>query len=207
VFVVLLLRLAVTSFFDAISVVAGDSVIQLRTPDRLRGRTFAGIRGLGWVANAIAFSIAGFLVEWLGFRGVYGVGAIAGLIYGLILVLLGGSDLGESLAVGSRRAVHVTDITHHALANRWRSQTYKGGATASQEVHPRTGGRSRRPADALCRPAFPPTRIVLGTSDRRDSRITFLVRDWHARSRQRNRTLVHPSVLSLAAQTSRILLP
>jgi MFS family permease len=99
VFAVLLLGLAVTSLFDAIASVAGDSVIQLRSPDRLRGRTFAAIRGLGWVANAMAFSIAGFLVEWLGPRGVYGIGAIAGLIYGAILfVVLRGSDL-ESKAL------------------------------------------------------------------------------------------------------------
>ena len=83
-----------TSLVDAISVAAGDSVIQLRAHDRLRGRTFAAIRGLDWIANAIGFSVAGFLVEWLGPRGVYGIGAVADLVYGAILfVSLRGADL------------------------------------------------------------------------------------------------------------------
>jgi MFS family permease len=120
-FVVLLVGLAVTSLVDAISVVAGDSVIQLRTPDRLRGRTFAAIRGLGWVANAIAFSIAGFLVERLGPRGVYGIGAIAGLIYGAILFFsLRGVDL-EAEPVGP-------SVGRSAQRPPERSRTDQGGA-------------------------------------------------------------------------------
>lgn len=87
-FAVLILGLAVTSLFDAIASVAGDSVVQLRSPDRLRGRTFAALRGVGWIANAIAFSTAGFLVESLGPGGVYGIGALAGLMYGAILFFM-----------------------------------------------------------------------------------------------------------------------
>jgi MFS family permease len=93
-FVVLLAGLAVTSFFNAVADVAGDSVVQVRVPDRLRGRTFAAIRGVGWAANAVAFSLAGILVEHLGPRGVYAIGAVAGLLYGLVLLLfLHGADL------------------------------------------------------------------------------------------------------------------
>jgi MFS family permease len=96
VFAILLTGLAVTAFFDAITSVAGDSVIQLRTPDRLRGRVFAAVRGVGWMANAVAFSLAGFLVERFGPRGVYKIAAVAGLLYGLILLFfLRGSDVNE----------------------------------------------------------------------------------------------------------------
>jgi MFS family permease len=94
IFAVLLVGLAVTSIFSTLADIVGDSVVQVRAPDRLRGRTFAAIRGLGWVANAVAFSIAGFLVEGFGPRGVYGIGAIAGLIYGgILLAFLRGADL------------------------------------------------------------------------------------------------------------------
>lgn len=95
-FGILLLALVVTAFFDAITSVAGDSVIQIRTPDQVRGRVFAALQGAGWIANAVAFSIAGFLVEWLGPRGVYGIASIAGLIYGaLLFFFLRGSNVNE----------------------------------------------------------------------------------------------------------------
>jgi MFS family permease len=105
-FAVLLLALAITSLFDAIASVAGDSVIQLRSPDRLRGRTFAALRGVGWVANAIAFSSAGFLVERLGPGGVYGIAALAGFIYAAILFfMLRGVDLGRGAIDASTEPV------------------------------------------------------------------------------------------------------
>jgi MFS family permease len=106
VFAVLLLGLALTSVVSTMADVAGDSVVQVRSPDRLRGRTFAAIRGLGWVANTVAFSIAGFLVESMGPRGVYAIGAIAGLVYGAILYLsLRGADLErEPVPVSARPA-------------------------------------------------------------------------------------------------------
>ena len=101
-FAILLLGLAVTAFFDAITSVAGDSVIQLRTPDRLRGRVFAAVPGLGWIANAVAFSLAGFLVERFGPRRVYKIAAVAGFLYGLILFFfLRRSDVNE----GERKTI------------------------------------------------------------------------------------------------------
>ena len=60
------------------------------------------------------------------------------------------------------------------VLDRWH-RTYKDGATASQDVHQRTGGRSRRPGRRAL-PSRVPTEIVLGTSDRRDPPLSLLVR-------------------------------
>ncbi len=66
-------------------------------------RVFAAIRGLGWMANAVGFSLAGFLVERFSPRGVYKIAAIAELLYGLIpLLFLRRSDVNESDPVGGR---------------------------------------------------------------------------------------------------------
>jgi MFS family permease len=58
---------------DAVDEVGGTSIIQRRTPDDLRGRVFGAISASGLIANAVGFSFAGFLVEALGPRIVYGI--------------------------------------------------------------------------------------------------------------------------------------
>ena len=64
--------MAVVATCDALGTVAGFAVIQRRSPDAVRGRVFGTFSTMGLLANAIA----GFLVEWIGARGIYVVGAL-----------------------------------------------------------------------------------------------------------------------------------
>jgi MFS family permease len=67
------------SFADAFNNVAGQSIVQIRTPDEIRGRTWAALGGLGLVANTVAFTASGLLVDALGPQAVYGLGALAAI--------------------------------------------------------------------------------------------------------------------------------
>jgi MFS family permease len=73
----IVLLMAFVALADAYNSVAGMTITQRRTPDEIRGRTISSIGALGLVANALAFISAGFLVNLLGPRGVYALGAAA----------------------------------------------------------------------------------------------------------------------------------
>jgi MFS family permease len=68
---------AVVAVASGIEDVAGYSLIQRRSSDEVRGRVLAAFGTLGLVANAIAFAMAGSIVEAFGPRAVFAVGAIA----------------------------------------------------------------------------------------------------------------------------------
>lgn len=84
--VVAILGEGITGYFDAVGTVAGNSIIQHTTPDAVRGRVFASYFAGGLMANAVAFIVGGFIVEALGPRGVYAVGAVASLVATVIIV-------------------------------------------------------------------------------------------------------------------------
>jgi MFS family permease len=73
-FVVLSGLVAVAS---GIEDVAGYSMIQRRAVDRVRGRVMSTFGTFGLAANAVAFAIAGSLVELFGPRAVYAISAVA----------------------------------------------------------------------------------------------------------------------------------
>jgi MFS family permease len=75
----IVLLMAFVALADAYNTVAGTTITQRRTPDRIRGRTISSMAALGLVANAFAFTSAGFLVNVLGPRGVYALGAAAAI--------------------------------------------------------------------------------------------------------------------------------
>jgi MFS family permease len=78
-FAPIVLLMFTVSFADAFNNVAGQGIVQTRTPDEIRGRTLAALTGLGLVANTVAFSASGLLVDALGPRWVYGLGAMAAI--------------------------------------------------------------------------------------------------------------------------------
>jgi MFS family permease len=65
--------------------VAGFSLIQRRSADEVRGRVFSTFSTLGLMANAIAFAIAGVIVEAFGPRAVFAIGAIVSAVCLLFL--------------------------------------------------------------------------------------------------------------------------
>lgn len=73
-FVVLSGSVAVAS---GIEDVAGFSMIQRQVLDRVRGRVMSTFGTIGLAANAIAFAIAGSLVELFGPRAIYAISAVA----------------------------------------------------------------------------------------------------------------------------------
>ncbi len=79
-FAPIILLMFMVSFADAFNTVAGQTLVQARTPDEVRGRTWAALGGLGMAANTVAFMSAGFLVNFLGPRAVYALGAGAAVL-------------------------------------------------------------------------------------------------------------------------------
>jgi MFS family permease len=85
-FALVLIAVAVGLGFDSLAAVVGTTIVQHQTPDAIRARVFAAIGGMGMAANVVAFSVAGFLVDLVGPRGVYLVGAGAAAIAGVVLL-------------------------------------------------------------------------------------------------------------------------
>ncbi len=86
VFAVALVGVGIAGGFDAIGSVAGYTMIQRSTPDKVRARVFGSLSSLGLMANAVAFVVAGFLVEAFGPRPVYVIGASVALLATIVLV-------------------------------------------------------------------------------------------------------------------------
>jgi MFS family permease len=74
-FALVVVGMVIVSSCDGAGTVAGLAFIQRRVPDHVRGRVFAAYGTLGLVANAIAFAMAGFIVEAIGPRGIFVLGA------------------------------------------------------------------------------------------------------------------------------------
>jgi MFS family permease len=86
-FALVLVASAATAAIDSIGEVAGTNIIQRRTADSVRGRVFAAQTSAGLGANMLGFIVVGPLVEALGPRAVYGLGAGVALIAALSFVI------------------------------------------------------------------------------------------------------------------------
>jgi MFS family permease len=87
--------------------VAGFSLIQRRSVDAFRGRIFSTFSTIGLIANAIAFAIAGLIVQSFGPRSVF---ALSGIVSLLCLPLLGVMARGRSSSSAPAGASTVEDI-------------------------------------------------------------------------------------------------
>ena len=77
----------VFAFCDSFAFVGFNGIYQRGTPDAIRGRVFAAVRGVMTLASALSFAFAGFLVEAVGWRPVYLVGGLIDVACGCILAL------------------------------------------------------------------------------------------------------------------------
>lgn len=85
-FALVLIAVAFGLGVDTLAGIVGTTVIQRITPDGVRGRVFAAFGGLGMVANVVAFSVAGLLLNLVGPRGVYAIAAGVAIVAGLVLL-------------------------------------------------------------------------------------------------------------------------
>jgi len=99
--------LAVLGASDAVSVVIRVTLVQLETPDEMRGRVNA-VRFAVSPAPPISLEIfrAGVMAAWLG--------AIPAVLVGGVGILLGGADLDARLSGASslRQLLHEKDLKH-----------------------------------------------------------------------------------------------
>jgi MFS family permease len=77
--------------------VAGFSLMQRRTSDEVRGRVVSTFSTMGLAANAIAFAIAGTIVDTFGPRSVYLLGGIVSALCIPFLVAMARSRTGGPL--------------------------------------------------------------------------------------------------------------
>jgi MFS family permease len=69
----------VVAIASAVEDVAGFSLIQRRSTDEVRGRVLSTFSTVGLMANAVAFVMAGAIVEAIGPRAVFALGSIVSL--------------------------------------------------------------------------------------------------------------------------------
>ena len=67
----------VVAVANGVEDVAGLSLIQRRSADAVRGRVFSTFSTIGLMANAVAFAMAGAIVEAFGPRAVFALGGVA----------------------------------------------------------------------------------------------------------------------------------
>ena len=71
---------------DGISIVAEQGIMMRRSPDAVRSRVMAGFDALLSLGIALAYVFAGPVLEWLGPKGVYGVGGISAAVAAVLLL-------------------------------------------------------------------------------------------------------------------------
>jgi MFS family permease len=86
-FALVLVASAFAAAVDAMSEVAGTNIIQRHATDAVRARVFAAQGTAGLTANMVGFVVVGPLVQALGPRAVYGLGAGVALIATLTFVI------------------------------------------------------------------------------------------------------------------------
>ena len=95
-FLLILVAVLLSAIADSFGGVAGQSWIQLRTPDAVRGRVMGALGATFMAANVVAFTIAGPLTTAVGAQGVYAVGGAAAAFACVVLVMgLRGTNLGS----------------------------------------------------------------------------------------------------------------
>jgi MFS family permease len=101
-FTALVVLSGVVAVASGVEDVAGYSLIQRKSVDDVRGRVLSTFSALGLVANAIAFAIAGSIVEAFGPRAVFAVGGVASALCLAFLkpIYRGARDPDRRLAVG-----------------------------------------------------------------------------------------------------------
>jgi MFS family permease len=75
-FIPVVVLMGIVAVANGVEDVAGYSLIQRRSADEVRGRVFSAFGTLGLMANAVAFAIAGVIVEAFGPRSVFALGAV-----------------------------------------------------------------------------------------------------------------------------------
>ena len=85
-FEIVLVALLVMGISDGISIVAEQGIMMRRSPDAVRSRVMAGFDALLSLGIALAYVFAGPVLEWLGPKGVYGVGGISAALAAVLLL-------------------------------------------------------------------------------------------------------------------------
>jgi MFS family permease len=86
-FALVLVASGLTAALDALSEVAGRSLVQRRAVDAVRGRVFAAQSSAGLGANMVGFVVVGPLVQAFGPRAVYGLGGAVALVATLTFLI------------------------------------------------------------------------------------------------------------------------
>jgi MFS family permease len=86
-FALVLVAVLLGAIADSFGGVAGQSMIQLRSPDAVRGRVMGALGATFMAANVVAFLITGPLTTAVGAQGVYAVGSGAAAIACVVLVI------------------------------------------------------------------------------------------------------------------------
>jgi MFS family permease len=84
-FALALVAILASASADSLASVAGNSLIQRKTADAIRGRVSGALWSTFMAANMVAFTVGGPLTAWLGPRGIYAVGAGSALVAFVIL--------------------------------------------------------------------------------------------------------------------------
>lgn len=79
-FIPVVALMAVVALANGVEDVAGFSLIQRRSADQVRGRVLSTFSTIGLIANAVAFAIAGPIVEAFGPRSVFVLGGLASAV-------------------------------------------------------------------------------------------------------------------------------
>lgn len=79
-FIPVVALMAVVALANGVEDVAGFSLIQRRSADQVRGRVLSTFSTIGLMANAVAFAIAGPIVEAFGPRSVFVLGGLASAV-------------------------------------------------------------------------------------------------------------------------------
>jgi MFS family permease len=85
-FEVVLVALLIMGMSDGISIVAEQGIMMRRSPDAVRSRVMAGFDALLSLGIALAYVFAGPVLEWLGPKGVYGVGGVSAAVAAVLLL-------------------------------------------------------------------------------------------------------------------------
>src|SRR6185437_3026892 len=87
VFVLALIGMACAGVAEGSVTVCEQGIMQRRTPDEVRSRAMAAAEAAQFTAFALSFPAAGFLIDVLGVRGVYGMAAAGCALAAVVLVV------------------------------------------------------------------------------------------------------------------------
>jgi predicted MFS family arabinose efflux permease len=102
-FIPVVVLMGVVALANGVEDVAGFSLIQRRSADEVRGRVFSTFSTVGLMANAIAFAMAGAIVEAFGPRAVFAIGGAVSAVCVLFLRPMFRQRT-DRLAAGAREA-------------------------------------------------------------------------------------------------------